>query len=304
MPLLVVAFVAFIAGIAVGGGSAELDSAKRFLAAWEEGDFEAMHAELTPGAAADYPLESFTGLYEDASMTATATSVDTGEAQGPAGDEVEAPATVKTDAFGEVTGTVTIPVADGAVAWRPDLVFPGLEPGEELDRRTRAPPRAAILAADGAPLAKGPSSARTSPLGPSALDIAGEMGAAKGEQRAAALAAGFPPGTLVGTSGLELAFDARLAGQPAASFSPPARAANASSPTPSPRPASPFAPRSSPGSRSPPSPPSATCSAGWRSSTPPTVRCGRWRGSPSPRPSLQARSSRSSRRPRRSRPGR
>ena len=214
MPLLVVALVAFITGIAVGGGSAELDSAKRFLAAWEEGDYEGMHAELTPGAAADYPLESFTGLYEDASMTATATSVDTGETQGPTGDEVEAPATMKTDAFGEVSGTVSIPVEEGAVAWRPDLVFPGLEPGEELDRRTRAPPRAAILAADGTPLAKGPSSARTSPIGPSAIDIAGEMGAAKGEQRDAAIAAGFPPGTLVGTSGLELAFDARLAGQP------------------------------------------------------------------------------------------
>ncbi|HEX6116190.1 MAG TPA: penicillin-binding transpeptidase domain-containing protein [Solirubrobacterales bacterium] len=214
MPLLVVALVAFIAGIALGGGSPELDAAKRFLSAWEAGDYDAMHAELTPSAAAEYPLDSFTGLYEEAAMTATATSVDAGDAEGPSADQVQAPVTVKTEAFGEVSETVAIPVADGAVAWRPELAFPGLRDGEKLDRRTRAPPRAAILAADGTPLAKGPASARTSPLGPSAIDIAGEMGVAKGEQRDAAVAAGFPSGTLVGTSGLELAFDSRLAGIP------------------------------------------------------------------------------------------
>ena len=214
VPLLVVGLIAFIAGIAVGGGSPELDAAKRFLTAWEAGDYEAMHAELTPEAAAEYPIDSFTALYEDAATTATAASVETGEADGPAGDEVDAPVTMTTDAFGDVTETISIPVADGAVGWRPELVFPGLQPGEELDRRTRAPPRAAILAADGTPLAKGPGSGRTSPLGTSAIDIAGEMGPAKGEQREATLAAGFPPGTLVGTSGLELAFESRLAGQP------------------------------------------------------------------------------------------
>ena len=214
LPLLVVALVAFFAGLAVGGGSPELDAAKRFLSAWEVGDYEAMHAELTPAAAAEYPLDSFRALYADASVTTTATAVVADDAEGPAGDEVEAPVTARTDAFGDVSATMSIPVADGAVAWRPELVFPGLEAGEELDRRTRAPQRAAILAADGTPLAKGPASARTSPLGASALDIAGETGAAKGEQREAAREAGFPPGTLVGVSGLELAFDSRLAGQP------------------------------------------------------------------------------------------
>lgn len=218
LPLLVIGIIAFVAGIAVGGGSPELDAAKRFLSAWEDEDYEAMHAELTPAAAGDYPIEAFTDLYREAAMTATATSVDAGEADGPrsagGGDVVEAPVTVRTTSFGEVAETVAVPVADGAVAWRPELVFPGLEEGEKLDRRTRAPQRAAILAADGTPLAKGPAAARSSPLGTSAIDIAGEMGVPKREQREATVAAGFPPGTLVGTSGLELAFDARLAGAP------------------------------------------------------------------------------------------
>jgi penicillin-binding protein A len=214
LPLLLIAVVAFVAGLVVAGGSPELEAAKRFLAAWEAGDLEAMHSELTPEAAAEYPLDAFTGLYEEAAATATATSVEIGEPQGPEGDEVTAQATMRTDAFGDVAGTLAVPVEDGAVAWQPQLVVPGLQPGEELDRRTRAPPRAAILTAKRTPLAKGPGSARTSPLGTSAIDIAGEMGPAKGEQKAAAIEAGFPPGTLVGTSGLELAFESRLAGQP------------------------------------------------------------------------------------------
>ena len=59
-----------------------------------------------------------------------------------------------------------------------------------------------------------PSVARTSALGASAIDVAGQMGAPKRAERDAILAAGFPPGTLVGTSGLEQAFDSRLAGTP------------------------------------------------------------------------------------------
>ncbi len=71
------------------------------------------------------------------------------------------------------------------------------------------------------------------------------MGAPKREQREATIAAGFPPGTLVGTSGLELAFDARLAGSPAGSCSRSVRV-NGCSPTPSRSPASRSGRRSSP----------------------------------------------------------
>jgi penicillin-binding protein A len=216
-PLAIIAVVAFVAGLLMGGGSEELDAANRFAQAWEDGDFDGMHAELTPAAAAEYPIGELTALYEEAAATATQTGVDVGQAEettsGDDGDVVPLPATAETKAFGDVDQTVELPVEDGAVAWQPHLVFPGLEPGEELDRRTRAPKRAAILTGDGTPLAEGPSAARSSPLGTSAIDIAGEMGAPKGVQRAQ-VEAGFPPGTLVGTSGLELAFDERLAGTP------------------------------------------------------------------------------------------
>jgi penicillin-binding protein A len=218
VPLAIIAVVAFAAGLLAGGGSEDLDAASRFAQAWEDGDFDGMHAELTPAAAAEYPIGELTALYEEAAAIATQTGVDVGQAEetisGEDGDVVPLPATAETKAFGDVDETVELPVEDGAVAWQPHLVFPGLEAGEELDRRTRAPKRAAILTGDGTPLAEGPSAARSSPLGTSAIDVAGQMGAPKGEQRAQVEAAGFPPGTLVGTSGLELAFDERLAGTP------------------------------------------------------------------------------------------
>ncbi len=212
--MAIIALAAFGTGVVLAAGSPEGDSAERFAAAWAAGDYSAMYAELTPEAAAAIPEEEFTDAYEDTAARATATAVEVGEPEGPEGDLVTAAVTIRTNAFGEISGTVEIPVADGAVAWEPNLVFPGLEPGELLDRKTRAPERASILASDGTPLAEGPSSARTSPLGVAASNVAGVMGAPKREQQEALAAEGFPKGTLIGESGLEQAFNDSLQGKP------------------------------------------------------------------------------------------
>jgi peptidoglycan glycosyltransferase len=79
-------------------------------------------------------------------------------------------------------------------------------------RRTRAPGRAPILADNGTPLARGPAAART--VGTAAVAVVGEVGTASGAQAKDLTARGFPPGTLTGISGLEQAFDERLAGTP------------------------------------------------------------------------------------------
>ncbi len=107
-----------------------------------------------------------------------------------------------------------LPLSNGKVDWDPTLVFPGLEDGETLDRRTRIDTRAAILARDGTPLAKGPAAARTSSLGSSALSVAGSVGTPKAAERRQLQAEGFPAGTLTGLTGLERAFNDRLAGKP------------------------------------------------------------------------------------------
>ncbi len=174
-----------------------------------------MHAQLSPEAQAAFPLEEFTARYVDAQSTATATAVRTGEVRDGPGGGRSFDATVATQAFGPVIGAIDLTLDDeDRIEWSPEVVFPGLEPGESLKRSTRIGERAALLARDGTPLAEGPGSSRTSPLGAAALSIAGAIGSPSRKQERELYALGFPPGSLAGTSGLELAFNDRLAGQP------------------------------------------------------------------------------------------
>jgi len=53
-----------------------------------------------------------------------------------------------------------------------------------------------------------------SAIGSAAIDVTGEVGAAEEEESEALARRGFPPGTPVGVSGLERAFNTRLAGKP------------------------------------------------------------------------------------------
>lgn len=216
MPLVLLAAAAFIAGALTASGSAELDSAKRFAAAWEAQDFDAMYAELTPAATSEYDAEAFDKAYAKAQQTATVETITVGEARGPIdqnGEQlVPVKAEIATDSFGTINGELGIPVVDGAVDWRPNLVFPGLEPDETLVRQTREPQRAPILALDRTPLAAGPVEARTT-TGAGGI-VTGEIGTPPTERGRQMRRQGFPEGTLAGTSGLELAFDGVLAGTP------------------------------------------------------------------------------------------
>ena len=215
-PLALLGLIAFWVGVKVASGNPELSSAERFAAAWQEQDFDAMYAELTPGAAAEYDREEFGKAYDSAQRTATIAGIGVGEARGPideGGEEVVAvDVDVATDSFGTVSGELAVPVADGGVAWRPSVVFPGLEEGETLERETTAPERAPILARDRSPLAEGPVEARTT-VGAGGI-VTGEIGPPPTARARQMDRQGFPEGTPAGTSGLELAFDGRLAGVP------------------------------------------------------------------------------------------
>jgi penicillin-binding protein A len=210
IPLAVLASVAFIGGVVVAAGP-DAPGAQRFLDAWVRGDAEAMHAELTPEAQADYPLEAFERTYTDAAQTATVASLSAGEVS-DRDDTAVAQVRFDTHIFGELGGQLALPISDGKVAWSPNLVYPGLASDERLVRRTRAPQRAAILAADRTPLAKGPAAART--LDTAAAAVVGEVSSPTRAQAEEQAMTGFPPGSLTGTSGLELAWNSRLSGQP------------------------------------------------------------------------------------------
>jgi transpeptidase family protein/penicillin-binding protein len=219
IPVVLLAAGAFAGGVVAGGRHEpeERRLAMRFGTAWERADYASMHAMLTPEARRATSLRRFARLYRRAADTATLAALDASRPRDPADDTIALSVSVRTRIFGRLDGDITLPLGDGengepAIEWAPYLVFPGLRPGERLNRRTRMPPRATIQARDGTPIASG--EARLSELGPLAAEIAGRVGPAPPERAGELLARGVPKGAPVGLTGLEREFDARLAGTP------------------------------------------------------------------------------------------
>jgi penicillin-binding protein A len=213
-PIVGIALVAFVIGVVAGAG-ADPSAGQRFVDAWERDDMAEMYAQLTPEAEEEYSRQEFERAYLEAAQTATIETVQAGDTRdAESGGEVKAvDMQFDTRAFGQLGGELLLPTSDEGVEWAPHLVFPELDEGEALSRRTRAPERAPILANEGTPLAEGPASARSQPV-PGASAVVGEVGAPPAEEERAMAAEGFPPGSLTGNSGLELAFNDRLSGTP------------------------------------------------------------------------------------------
>lgn len=199
-------------------GSPEKDAANRFAEAWQAKDFPAMYAELNDPSREAIGVKKFASEYREARDVATMRSLVADSAKDSRSEDgetvVPVPVTIKTVAFGVVEGELDLPWSEGGIAWAPYLVFPGLRRGEKLEAETQLAPRAPILAADGSALADGPADEREHPLGSSAIDVTGEIGEADEEEEPKLAMLGFPPETPVGISGLERAFNRRLAGKP------------------------------------------------------------------------------------------
>jgi cell division protein FtsI/penicillin-binding protein 2 len=223
LPLAVVAVVAFAFGAAAGApGSPEKEAASRFAEAWASDDFAAMYKELNPASQAAIELNDFVIAYREAEQLATLRTLEPGSAHDPSARDgatvVPVPVLVTTVAFGRFEDEVDLPYADGGIDWDPSLVFPGLREGEQLESEIELAPRAQILAADGSPLAAGPATEREHPLGSAAIDVTGEVGEASEDQVEKLARHGFAADTPVGISGLERAFNTRLAGKPGGSL--------------------------------------------------------------------------------------
>jgi hypothetical protein len=223
IPLALIAFVAFVIGAMAGtSGSPDQEAAKRFVNAWSRDEFAAMYKELNPASQRAIELNDFILAYRDAAMVATLDSLDPdspANAESKGGTTV-VPVTILTGtmAFGKVESDLELPFDEGGIVWSPSLVFPGLHGGEHLESQIELAPRAPILAADGTPLAEGPAEARAHPIGSAAIDVTGEVGTAEEEEAPMLARQGFTPDTPVGISGLEQAFNARLAGKPGGSL--------------------------------------------------------------------------------------
>ena len=211
------AAVSLVAGAFVGGkvNSASESAAADFVAAWQQGNFRAMHELLTDDAKERYPLPRFRRAYERAAATATLRSIDPGDPERPDDGEVTVPVVLTTRVFGGLRGDLRIPVSGERVDWEPSLVFPELRQGERLRRSSLPPTRATLRSRDGKVLARGPADARTSPLTGIADSIAGQMAPQEtAAERRQIYARGFPPDWPVGQTGLEEAFELRLRGRP------------------------------------------------------------------------------------------
>lgn len=210
--------VAFVYGAVSAAGSAEQDMATRFVDAWARQDFAAMHAELSPSAQQKYSVGALGSAYLEAQEASTATAIDPGDPEEPSSvdgtDVVEVDVGVRTRLFDKVDGTLELPLEDERIAWEPHLTFPDLRTGERVGRRLTLPRRASILAKNGTPLAQGPVGNRRSPLGSDAVDVSGETGTPDPELQRKLEREGYPAGQGAGVSGLELAFNSRLAGRP------------------------------------------------------------------------------------------
>jgi penicillin-binding protein A len=204
--------VAFVIGVVVGARHTPAGEAhaRRFAEAWARGDYAEMYGQLTPADRGRYSRLRFTGAYQDALRTATATRVVTGKPRKD-GDAYRVPVQIPTRAFGTVDGEVTLPTTSDGIDWSRALVFPGLAAGEQLRRVTQMPPRAALLARDRTVLAKGDDRASSALVAP---QVVGELGPIPPERRAELARLGVPSDAEVGVSGLERIFDQQLLGRP------------------------------------------------------------------------------------------
>ena len=216
----IVALLAVAAAIVLvirgSSGHPELTVATSYVRAWTAGDYARMYSLLDPVSRAHTTEARFAAAYLRDARIATVTSVRAGRTGRLRAHTLPVPMVVQTRLFGTLRETLDIPFTSSgsgvAVHFVPSLLFPGLRDHERLGRRTDLGPRAALLAADGTPLAQGPG--RSSPIPDVALQIVGVLGAIPHDQAAVYAADGYPPDAKVGLSGLERAFQPALAGTP------------------------------------------------------------------------------------------
>src|SRR3954453_11910287 len=204
LPLLPFAILILLLAAGGGGGyvlhdraqqHAELrDTAVRFARAWEQRKPAGMYRELDANARAKYSARRFAQDYREADADATVRKVTVSQIGKERGGQVRMAVAVRTKLFGTLRGRMALPVTRVGervgVRWRPYLRLPGLRAGERVKRTIRAVPRrASVLAADGHPLDRDPT---------------------------AAALAGKPPAGSDPGSGLERAYNDRLAGRPSA----------------------------------------------------------------------------------------
>ena len=114
---------------------------------------------------------------------------------------------------GDLDLTFDAETEDWSVEDVDNLMFPDVDGGDRLDVKATWPKRGKILARNGAPIARGHGAGRSYPFGSLAGSTIGHLEAVT-KKTLDDVAPGHEIGDLVGGSGLEGAYEARLAGTP------------------------------------------------------------------------------------------
>lgn len=218
VPIGGLAVVAFAAGAvwATEPGRDERQLVTRYVTAWERGDYALMYGLLDTGSRRRTSEPKFVGELGSAAATATMTSIRFRHVASRRGNAIAVRLVLQTKLWGALDETLEVPLAGSGSGARirltGSLLFPGLRRGERLGRRIVLPPRGALLASDGTPLAQGPS--RSSPIPDVAGQIVGGIGPIAADEVGVYAAQGVPAGANVGLNGLERVFQTRLEGKP------------------------------------------------------------------------------------------
>lgn len=210
------------------------ESADAFVAAWDEGDAAAMVDLFDEGSAPEWSerrLDRLLGSMVDGVVQSVNVARNGDVTQPEVGSEeeleeggleanvpytmsygseaIEEPASLE----GEFEMTYDADSERWGVVWSKDLLWPDIEGAAGFDVKSRWPARAAILDRKGRRLARGTGSSRSYPFGASAGTTIGHLEPVDRETAAAGDGT-YQEGDLIGGSGLELAYEERLAGVP------------------------------------------------------------------------------------------
>jgi penicillin-binding protein A len=203
--------------------------ANEFVEAWNEGDVDAMTEHFTDASLADEAnLEKAVRRAVGKDVASGFEVALTEEIETPSAEDAEegdlvteAGYTISYDVEGFVDtsldGAFEMTYDSDAEAWaviEPDnLMFPEVDDGDQLDLKADWLKRGKILARNGTPIARGDGLERSYPFGSLAGTTIGHLERVTSETLEE-VAPGHEIGDLVGGSGLEEAYEDRLAGEP------------------------------------------------------------------------------------------
>jgi Penicillin binding protein transpeptidase domain/NTF2-like N-terminal transpeptidase domain/Penicillin-binding Protein dimerisation domain len=221
----VIALVIALVLVAAGGTGAALvlpglrakpdPVASDFLDAWSRGDYAAMRALVS------LPPADFADQYQQmrSDLRVTRARFQLGKVTTRGGTSATAPftAVLSLKGFGNWTYQGALQLSkpgrfgrDWRIDWTPAAIHPDLQQGQRFQRERRWPQRGSVLAADGSVLA-GPQGGASGP--PSLTSLVGSVDDLTA-QDLKRLGAPYQGGDKGGHSGLERAFERRLAGSP------------------------------------------------------------------------------------------